>query len=86
MGATPVRMQGPRARSDNEFIAKLGTDEQELDETLLWFELLIESGTVPTTKLESLYREGEGLIKIVVTAVKKTKAHKRRPARKTGDG
>jgi four helix bundle protein len=74
------------ARSDNEFIAKLGTVEQELDETLLWFEPLIESGMVPAKKLESPYREGEELLRIVVTAIQRTKAHKRQPAGKPDHG
>ena len=34
--------EASRARSDAEFIAKLGIAEQELDETTLWFELLVE--------------------------------------------
>ncbi len=75
--------EASRARSENEFIAKLGTVEQELDETLLWFELLTESGIVPANKLESLYREGEELLKIVVTAIKRTRARKRQPDKKS---
>jgi four helix bundle protein len=77
--------EASRARSENEFIAKLGTVEQELDETLLWFELLIESGIVPGPKLDPLHREGEELLKIVVTAIKRTKVHKRQPAKKPDD-
>lgn len=38
--------EASRARSDAEFIAKLGIVEQELDETALWLELLIESEIV----------------------------------------
>ncbi len=38
--------EASRARSDAEFIAKLGIAEQELDETTLWFELLVESDIV----------------------------------------
>ena len=75
--------EASRARSENEFIAKLGTVEQELDETLLWFELLTESGIVPANKLESLYREGEELLKIIVTAIKRTRARKRQPDKRS---
>jgi four helix bundle protein len=75
--------EASRARSDREFIAKLGTVEQELDETLLWFELLAESGIVPARKLESLYREGEELLKIVVTAIKRTRSRRRQPEEKS---
>jgi four helix bundle protein len=38
--------EASRARSDAEFLSKLGVVEQELDETLLWLELLTDSGTV----------------------------------------
>lgn len=44
--------EASRARSDAEFIAKLGIVEQELDETILWFELLTESDVVRKEKLE----------------------------------
>lgn len=77
--------EASRARSENEFIAKLGTVEQELDETLLWFELLIESAIVPAKKLESLHQEGEELLKIVVTAIKRTKAQRGLSSKKPED-
>src|SRR4051812_35133154 len=35
-----------RGRSTAEFIAKLGVVEDEADETLLWLEVLVDSGTV----------------------------------------
>jgi len=35
--------EASRARSTAEFIAKLGIVEQELDETMLWLELLVEA-------------------------------------------
>ena len=63
--------EASRARSNAEFVAKLGVVEQELDETQLWFELLIESGIVPEKKLGALIQE---LIKIVVAAIKQTKS------------
>ena len=66
--------EASRARSDAEFIAKLGIVEQELDETMLWFELLVESEIVPEGKLGALHKEAEELIKIVVASIKKTKA------------
>jgi len=68
--------EATRARSDAEFIAKLGIVEQELDETMLWFELLTKSSIVPVAKFASLREEAEELIKIIVTAIKKTKAQR----------
>src|ERR1700743_994450 len=46
-----------RARSQAEFIAKIGTVEEEADETALWLELLVESGTMPARKLAALLQE-----------------------------
>lgn len=65
--------EASRARSDAEFIAKLGIIEQELDETLLWFELLVESNFVPASKLGDLMNEADELLRIIVTSIKKTK-------------
>ena len=68
--------EASRARSDAELVAKLGLVEQELDETLLWLELLVESGIVPQAKMQALRQEADELLSIVVTATKTTK---RRP-------
>jgi len=73
--------EASRARSDAEFIAKLGTVEQELDETMLWFELLVESGMLPERKLASLKQETDELLRIVVATFTKTKAKDRRTRR-----
>ena len=66
--------EASRARSSREFIARLGLVEQDLDETLLWPELLVESGTMLASRLASLHDEGEQLLKIVVSTIRKTKA------------
>ncbi len=65
--------EASRARSDAELISKLGIVEQELDETALWFELLIESGIVSQPKLHNLRQEADELLKITVTAINTTK-------------
>ncbi len=43
-----------RARSDAEFLAKMGDCLRELDETAYWLELLVESETVAARKLSAL--------------------------------
>ena len=65
--------EASRARSDAELISKLGIVEQELDETLLWLELLVESAIVKEGKLCDLQQEGDELLRIVVTAIKTMK-------------
>jgi four helix bundle protein len=66
--------EASRARSRAEFIAKLGTVEQELDETMLWFELLVETGSLSGKKLKLLHEEAEELIRIVVASIKATRS------------
>jgi four helix bundle protein len=65
--------EASRARSDAELISKLGVVEQELDETLLWFELLVESGIVSNAKMASLHQEADELLRMTVAAIKKAK-------------
>ncbi len=65
--------EAARARLKAELMSKLGQVEQELDETLLWFELLVESGIVTSKKMTPLHTEGEELLKIVVASIKTLK-------------
>src|SRR5687768_2276208 len=62
--------EASRARSDSEFIAKLGIVEQELDETMLWLDLLVEGNVVPEGKLTALKTEADELLRIVVTSIR----------------
>jgi four helix bundle protein len=59
-----------RARSRAEFISKIGTVEEETDETALWLELLIESGIMPAKKLSSLLDEAHVLTAIMAASRK----------------
>jgi four helix bundle protein len=68
--------EGTRSRSTAEFISKLESASQELEETMYWIELLIESGTVPSSKLEPLQSEANELMAILVASVKKVKSNK----------
>ena len=62
-----------RARSDAEFIAKLGDVLKELDETAYWLEVLIEAELMPAEKLASLQDETNQLIAIFTTIAKNKK-------------
>lgn len=66
-----------RARSNSEFIAKLGICLQELDETSYWLELLVEAEIVPSKKLENLQDETNQLLAIFTTISKKAKGLKK---------
>jgi len=64
-----------RARSQAEFIAKIGTVEEEADETGLWLELLVESGIMSERKLSALLAEASELTAIMASS-RKTAAGK----------
>nr|WP_254658070.1 four helix bundle protein [Pleurocapsa sp. PCC 7327] len=62
-----------RSRSDADYISKIEVGLQELEETVYWLELLIESGMVLAEKLNSLMGEAQELTAILVTCVKNTR-------------
>ena len=59
-----------RGRSKREFIAKLGIVEEECDETLYWFELLVEGSLVKPTKLSALVQEGSEILAMIVSSIR----------------
>src|SRR6202008_2625602 len=54
-----------RGRSKAEFIAKLGTVEEEADESAFWLELIIEGGLMKKRLVESLLAEADELTSIM---------------------
>ena len=63
-----------RARSQAEFIAKMGIVLEEADECGYWLELLSESRVMPAARLVDLQRESEELTAIMVSSIKTAKA------------
>ena len=59
-----------RARSKKEFRAKLGIAEEEADESVYWFELLMEGGIVKQALLQDLHREGNEIIAMIVASIR----------------
>lgn len=58
-----------RAKSKPDFINKLKIVEEELDESLFFLELLIEFNKPFETEINDLYKEGETLLKIIVSTI-----------------
>jgi len=56
-------------KSDKDFLNKLKMVEEELDETLYWLELIVESGLVKSNLLDDLIKENEELFKIIVSSI-----------------
>jgi four helix bundle protein len=63
-----------RARSQAEFIAKLGIVVEESDETVFWLEMLGDSGMVPASKLTDLNNEANQLLSIFSASRRTAKA------------
>jgi len=53
-----------RARSAADFISKIAIVTEETDETLFWFELLVESNLINVKLVEPLMSECDELLKI----------------------
>jgi len=62
-----------RARSKAEFIAKLGTVEEEADESAFWLDLIIDAGLLSAAKTSPLLKETTEIIAIMASS-KKTAA------------
>ncbi|HZA38102.1 MAG TPA: four helix bundle protein [Candidatus Baltobacteraceae bacterium] len=59
-----------RARSKAEFIAKLGTVEEEADESAFWLELIIDAGLLSEPKTRSLLKEASEIVAIMASSKK----------------
>jgi len=70
--------EATRARSTAEFISKIETGLQELEETGYWLELLGESQIVANSRLTSLRVEVSELTAILVSCVKTAKRNKKK--------
>ncbi|HSB04554.1 MAG TPA: four helix bundle protein [Thermodesulfobacteriota bacterium] len=66
-----------RARSIADFISKMGIVEEELDETIYWMELLVESGILKFTTVELLVKEADELLSITVASINTAKRRTR---------
>ncbi|QDU30346.1 hypothetical protein ETAA8_54740 [Anatilimnocola aggregata] len=58
-----------RARSRAEFCAKLGIVEEELDESLYWIELLVESKIMTQKRVDDLIHEGDEILRMIVASI-----------------
>lgn len=65
--------EASRARSEEEFVAKLGGALQEADESSLWLELLREECGIEPSITQPLETESSELIAILTTIIIRTK-------------
>ena len=62
-----------RAKSNADFISKMGTVEEEADESSYWIELLVEDGKVPEVRAAPLLRESNELLAITIASINTAK-------------
>jgi four helix bundle protein len=65
--------EGKRSRSDAELVSKIEGGLQELEETVYWLELLVDSGIVKAEHMAELLKEADELISILVSSAKTVK-------------
>jgi four helix bundle protein len=68
-----------RARSKAEFVAKIGVVVEEIDESVLWLELLVETDIVPLARMESLLAEAKALLAIFAASQHTARSRSNRP-------
>jgi four helix bundle protein len=65
-----------RARSKSEFIARLGIVAEDVDESVLWLELLEDANILKRERLEDISKESKELAAIFSTSLKTAKVNK----------
>jgi four helix bundle protein len=68
-----------RAKSTRDFISKMGTVEEECDETIYWIELAVAAGCIAQAKVEALLTEADELLAITVASIKTAKNTNKTP-------
>jgi four helix bundle protein len=58
-----------RAKSTPDFISKMGTVEEECDESLYWIEMLAGAGLVDIARMAELMAEGDEILAMVVASI-----------------
>ncbi len=66
-----------RAKSNADFIAKMGIVEEEADESAYWIEILVETGLVKENLVKDLLDEANQLIAIFVSSINTARGRKR---------
>ncbi len=63
-----------RAKSNADFISKMGTVEEECDESIFWLELLTASKRLESTSCEHVLTEGQEILAMTVASIRTARA------------
>ena len=66
-----------RAKSNADFMAKMGTVEEEADESAFWLEVIVESGLMNEELVKDLLDEADQIVAIMVSSINTARGHKR---------
>lgn len=72
-----------RAKSPADFISKMGTVEEEADESLFWLEMIEDAKLIPANRLAGLKKEADELIAITVSSINTTRRNQTKTTRCT---
>ena len=56
-------------KSKKDFLNKLKMVEEEIDETGLWLDLIMECEILPRNRVNALYDESQELLKIIISSI-----------------
>ena len=65
-----------RAKSQADFIAKMGNVEEEADESIYWMEILLRVGIISKDQTEPLIKEAHELLAITVSSINTARKHR----------
>ena len=68
-----------RAKSRPDFISKMGTVEEETDETTYWIELSIDDGLIKRERVQDLLDEADEILSITVSSINTARMNKGAP-------
>ncbi len=66
-----------RARSAAEFISRMGIVEEEVDESIYWMELLVESGIIELKDADHLIKETDEILAIIISSIKTARRNRK---------
>jgi len=69
-----------RAKSKPDFVSKMGTVEEEADESIYWMELLIDAEIVKRPRIADLLDEADQILAIVISSIKTARGFPRQSA------
>ena len=75
----PAGIGGSGLQTRPDFVSKMGTVEEEADETIYWMELLIDAEIVKRARIADLLDEADQILSLVISSIKTAKGIRANP-------